>query len=88
MTACFLGETDADVLDRVARLLSVRGDDTDPAALVAERRDRWLVGTLDEVAGRLVELRELGMTRVFLQHLNHDDDELIALVGGLLEALR
>ena len=58
MTACFLGETDADVLDRVARFLSVRGDDTDPAALVAERRDRWLAGTLDEVAGRIGELRE------------------------------
>jgi F420-dependent oxidoreductase-like protein len=84
MTACFLGETDRDVRDRVGRFLVVRGDDTDPRTLIAERRDRWLVGTVAEVAARLEELRKLGVTRVFLQHLNHDDDVMV----GLLSALR
>ena len=51
--------------------------------MIAERRDRWLVGTLDEVAARLDELRELGVTRVFLQHLNHDDDAMIGLMSAL-----
>jgi len=83
MTACFVGETEADVLDRVARFLSVRGDDTDPAALVAERRERWLIGTVDEVAERIEELSELGVSRVLLQHLNHDDDEMIGLASTL-----
>jgi hypothetical protein len=36
------------------------------------------------VASRLEELRELGVTRVFLQHLNHDDDAMV----GLMPALR
>jgi F420-dependent oxidoreductase-like protein len=62
MTACFLGESHADVVDRIARFLSIRGDETDPETLLAERRDRWLVGTVDEVAERYVELRELGVT--------------------------
>jgi F420-dependent oxidoreductase-like protein len=84
MTACFLGESDGDVRERVKRFLAVRGDDTDPDAFVAERRDRWLVGTVDEVAGRLEELREIGVTRVLLQHLNHDDDSMV----GLMPALR
>jgi F420-dependent oxidoreductase-like protein len=89
MTACFVGETEADVHDRLARFLSVRGDDSDPAALAAERRDRWLVGTVEEVAERIAGLAEIGVTRVFLQHLNHGDDEMVALVGGrLLPALR
>jgi F420-dependent oxidoreductase-like protein len=83
MTACFLGETDGDVVDRVARFLSIRGDETDPAAFVAERRERWLVGTVDEVAERTAELGELGVSRVFLQHLNHDDDEMIGLASTL-----
>jgi F420-dependent oxidoreductase-like protein len=83
MTACFLGESHAEVVERVARFLSIRGDDTDPAALVAERRDRWLVGTVEEVAARLDELHELGVTRVFLQHLNHADDELVGLAAAL-----
>ena len=42
-----------------------------------------------EVAARLAELRELGVTRVLLQHLNHDDDAMLALVGErLLPLLR
>jgi F420-dependent oxidoreductase-like protein len=89
MTACFVGETEADVHDRIGRFLSVRGDGSDPAELAAERRDRWLVGTVEEVAERIAGLADVGVTRVFLQHLNHGDDEMVALVGGrLLPALR
>jgi alkanesulfonate monooxygenase SsuD/methylene tetrahydromethanopterin reductase-like flavin-dependent oxidoreductase (luciferase family) len=83
MTACFLGRTHADVVDRVGRFLSIRDDATDPETLIAERRDRWLVGTVDEVAERIEELREFGVTRVFLQHLNHADDEMIGLASAL-----
>ena len=89
MTSCFLGETSADVLDRVGRFQSTRGDDTDAEAVVRDRRDRWLVGTVDDVAERIEELRALGVTRVLLQHLNHDDDEMVALLGDrLLPLLR
>jgi F420-dependent oxidoreductase-like protein len=89
MTSCFVGETDDDVRDRVARFLSVRGDGSDPADLISERRERWLVGTVEEVTARIGELSELGVTRVFLQHLNHADDEMLALVSErLLPTLR
>ena len=83
MTACFVGESPGEVRERVGRFLAVRGDETDPEALVADRRDRWLVGTVDEVSVRIGELRELGVTRVLLQHLNHDDDAMIALLPAL-----
>jgi len=84
MTTCFVGEGETDVHDRVGRFLAIRGDDADPAALVAERRDRWLVGTVEEVAERIASLGAIGVTRVFLQHLNHGDDEMVALVGERL----
>jgi F420-dependent oxidoreductase-like protein len=89
MTACFLGETGADVEERVGRFLAIRGDGGDPATLISERRDRWLVGTVDEVAERIDGLRELGVSRVLLQHLNHADDEMLELAGErLLPLLR
>ena len=89
MTACFLGETPADVLDRIGQFLSIRDDGTDPETIMAERRNRWLVGTVDEVAARISELDDLGVSRVFLQHLNHRDDDMVRLVGNrLLPALR
>jgi len=89
MTACFVGESERDARDRVGRFLSIRGDESDPGALIAERRDRWLVGTVEQVAERVGELEELGVSRVFLQHLNHFDDGMLALVGErLLPLLR
>jgi F420-dependent oxidoreductase-like protein len=84
MTAAFVGANRAEVLDRVRSFLDVRGGDADAEALLEGRRDRWLAGTLEEVAERIEELRALGVTRVFLQHLNHSDDEMVALVGERL----
>jgi len=84
MTACFVGETRGDVHDRVARFVGVAAPPgTDPDAFLAQRRDRWLVGTVDEVATRLEELAAVGISRVYLQHLNHDDDALIRLAATL-----
>jgi len=89
MTTCFLGETDADVEARVARFLAIRGDGGDAADLIRDRRDRWLVGTVDEVAERIEGLRAHGVSRVLLQHLNDGDDDMLALAGErLLPALR
>jgi alkanesulfonate monooxygenase SsuD/methylene tetrahydromethanopterin reductase-like flavin-dependent oxidoreductase (luciferase family) len=88
MTACFVGSSGDEALERLGTFLAIRGEG-DPKAVLEERRDRWLVGTVDEVAGRIEELRALGITRVFLQHLNHADDEMVRLVGDrLLQALR
>jgi F420-dependent oxidoreductase-like protein len=84
MTACFLGSDRAEAVERVRRFLAVRDDDADPAALLEERSDRWLAGSVDEVVARIEELREIGITRVFLQHLNHDDDEMVVLAGERL----
>ena len=84
MTACFVGSDRAEVLDRLRTFLAVRGGDTKPEELLSERRDRWLAGTVEEVAQRVEELRALGVTRVFLQHLNHGDDDMVRLVGDRL----
>ena len=84
MTSCFVGETEADVLDRVRMFDSSRGSDGDPAQLLEERRNRWLAGTVEQVVERIEELRAIGVTRVFLQHLNHADDDMVLLIGDQL----
>jgi F420-dependent oxidoreductase-like protein len=89
MTACFVGSDRAEAVERVRQFLAVRGDATDPVELLATRGDRWLAGSVEEVAARIEELRALGVSRVFLQHLNHSDDAMIELLGErLLPALR
>jgi F420-dependent oxidoreductase-like protein len=89
MTSCFLGDTHAEAVRRIARFLSERDDHTDPEAMLEARRERWLAGSVDDVAERVAELAEIGVTRVFLQHLSHDDDEMVELIGErLLPELR
>ena len=83
MTACFVGTDRGEVLERLRSFVALRGEG-DPETLLAERADRWLVGTIEQVAVRIEELRELGITRVFLQHLNHSDDEMVELIGDEL----
>jgi F420-dependent oxidoreductase-like protein len=88
MTACFVGSDRTEVLDRVSAFLAVRGGDVDAEQMLEQRRSSWLAGTVEEVAERIQELEAIGVTRVFLQHLNHADDEMVALVGErLLPAL-
>jgi F420-dependent oxidoreductase-like protein len=84
MTACFVGEDERETLERVRAFLAARGDGPDPETLVAERRDRWLVGSVEEVAERIESLRALGVTRIFLQHLNHGDDDMVELIAHRL----
>ncbi|MGH3134456.1 MAG: TIGR03560 family F420-dependent LLM class oxidoreductase [Gaiellaceae bacterium] len=84
MTACFVGVDRNAVLERLRAFLALRGEG-DPEQLLADRADRWLAGTVEEVAGRVAELRNLGVTRVCLQHLNHADDEMVALIGAELK---
>lgn len=81
MTACVIGRDRAEVLERLRRVQALLGEGPDPEALWEERRERWLIGTVDDVATRLAELHDAGVGRVFLQHLDHRDLDAVALFG-------
>lgn len=84
MTSCFVGDSEDDVLDRIRMFERSRGSDADPARVLEERKDRWIGGTIEQVAERIEGLRRVGVTRVFLQHLNHGDDDMVRLIGDEL----
>jgi F420-dependent oxidoreductase-like protein len=71
MTGCVVGEDDAEVKRRVKR----RGGRPDP--------ERMVLGTLDEAAEQLRAYENVGVVRVMLQHLDHSDDDMVALLGRL-----
>jgi F420-dependent oxidoreductase-like protein len=79
MTACCVGRDRAETLERARRRLERSGRDGDPADLLDD--DATLVGTVDEVVGRLRVYREAGVERVFLQHLDHSDLDMVRLIG-------
>src|SRR3954451_19548521 len=79
MTATLIGEDEADLRRRAERLAGTRGIDAD--ALLPGLRTSGILGTVDEAAERLREYESAGVQRVMLQHLLHDDLEMVELIG-------
>jgi F420-dependent oxidoreductase-like protein len=78
MTTGVVGRDRAEVNERARRVLAVTGRDVED---VVEARPNWVFGTVDQVAERLRELEEVGVSRVMLQHLDHGDTEMVAVLG-------
>jgi F420-dependent oxidoreductase-like protein len=86
MTGVLIAETAADLQDRMADLLAFTGneDGADADAWLAQRRRRWIIGTLDEAGERLRDFEEAGVERVMLQDFIPRDLEHIRLMGRLV----
>ena len=83
MATCVVGSDRAEVVERVRRVLEAWGaGGQDPEQVLAERSERWVAGTPDEVVARLRALGKVGVDRVYLQHLAHADVEMLQLVGA------
>ncbi|HWG57236.1 MAG TPA: TIGR03560 family F420-dependent LLM class oxidoreductase [Gaiellaceae bacterium] len=81
MTGCVVGADRAELHERVARVLERVRRPGDPAEFVRERSGTWILGTTEEVVERLRTLAQAGVQRVFLQHLAHDDVDMVRLIG-------
>jgi alkanesulfonate monooxygenase SsuD/methylene tetrahydromethanopterin reductase-like flavin-dependent oxidoreductase (luciferase family) len=79
MTGCAIGRDEGDARDRLRRRAELTGLDDEPAHLVR--------GTVDEAAEQLREYEAAGVERVMLQHLVHEDVELVEVLGELAEAV-
>jgi F420-dependent oxidoreductase-like protein len=77
MTAVIAGRDAGEVRDGVARVAAVR--DATPDQIRA--KPGWIIGTVDQVTERLVELRDAGASRVICQHNAHDAPDMIELLG-------
>jgi F420-dependent oxidoreductase-like protein len=79
MIPCVVGRGPGEVLERARRRLAAAGREDDPAGLLA--REDHVVGTVEEVVARLRDYERAGVERVFLQHLDHADLEMVALLA-------
>jgi F420-dependent oxidoreductase-like protein len=82
MTGTVVGRNDSDLRDRLADLMSMVGGSPDEAdAWVAARRDRYIIGTPDQVRQRVREFEEAGAQRVMLQDFIPRDLEHVKLMA-------
>lgn len=87
MTACAIGRTPDEARERIRRRLERAGQSTDPDEYRAARGAASVLGTLDEAAEQLRAYERAGVERVMLQHLDHRDLEMVALIGRELAPL-
>jgi alkanesulfonate monooxygenase SsuD/methylene tetrahydromethanopterin reductase-like flavin-dependent oxidoreductase (luciferase family) len=85
MTAVIAGADERELRDRVRRVAALTGGD--PEALLSAPPASWVIGVVDRAAEQLGALRDAGVSRVMCQHLAHDDQEFIALLGAELAPL-
>lgn len=82
MTGVLVGETEAEVRDRVTELLRTLGDaGGDPDAWLADRRDRWIIGTPNQARARAAEYEASGAQRIMLQTFLPRDLDMVRLLG-------
>ncbi len=77
MIGCVVGRDEAEVSDRLAQLRELTGEAEQP-----------LTGTVEQVAESLREYEAVGVERAMLQHLVHEDVEMVGVLGELAAALR
>ena len=82
MTGCVVAADRPELRDRVRRLMERMRVGGDPDEFVRERGDVMILGTVDEVVERCRALEAAGVERIFLQHLVHDDLEMVRLLGA------
>jgi F420-dependent oxidoreductase-like protein len=87
MTGVLVGETEADVRDRVRQLLDAIGQgDADADAWLEQRRHRWVMGTPDQAHERVRALEQHGTQRVMLQDLLPRDLDMVRDIGRIFVA--
>jgi F420-dependent oxidoreductase-like protein len=82
MTAGIVAEDRSALLERVRRAAIVMDDSRDPEEILREPPIPWIAGTVDEVVELLHAYAQAGVERMMLQHLVHDDLEMVELLGA------
>jgi alkanesulfonate monooxygenase SsuD/methylene tetrahydromethanopterin reductase-like flavin-dependent oxidoreductase (luciferase family) len=85
MRMCIVGSDDADLRDHAARYVEIYEPGTSVDDFLRRAGDADLVGTVEQVAERLRAYERAGVTRVMLQHLVHENLELVDLIGRELK---
>jgi F420-dependent oxidoreductase-like protein len=83
MVGVLVAETQAELRDRVRQQTAMFGAGEDADAWLAERRERWITGTLDEAHQAIARLEVAGAQRIMLQDFLPRDLEMVALLGRI-----
>jgi F420-dependent oxidoreductase-like protein len=82
LTRVVVGADERELKRRASALMDRQDQDGDVDAFLDEMRATMTVGTVDQVLERLAAYANAGVERVLMQHLVHEDLEMVALIGS------
>jgi alkanesulfonate monooxygenase SsuD/methylene tetrahydromethanopterin reductase-like flavin-dependent oxidoreductase (luciferase family) len=85
MTGCIVGRGEADLAQRVREYLRLLGREHELESFLRNPPPHMVVGTLDSAAEQLRAYEAAGVERVMLQHLVHEDAEMVSVLCELAE---
>jgi F420-dependent oxidoreductase-like protein len=80
-TRVVVGADEEDVRQRATALMERLDQQGDVGAFIDGMRSNMTVGTVEQVLERLEEYADVGVDRVYMQHLVHEDLETVVLIG-------
>jgi alkanesulfonate monooxygenase SsuD/methylene tetrahydromethanopterin reductase-like flavin-dependent oxidoreductase (luciferase family) len=86
MVGVLVAETQGELRDRVRQQTAMFGADADADDWLAERRERWIIGTPDEAHQAIATLEAAGAERIMLQDFLPRDLDMVALLGRIAAA--
>lgn len=81
MTGVLLGRDEDDLLEKARASMERWGSPTSPEEAIDRARARGTAGTPEQVVEGLRRLEQIGVERVMLQHIRHEDLETVELLG-------
>ena len=83
MVGVLVADSEGDLRDRIREQLAVIGSSSTADEWLAERRDRWIMGTPDQARERIDEFAAAGVQRIMLQDFLPRDLEMVTLLGRI-----
>lgn len=87
MTGAVVGRDETDLRDRTARYVEITKEGRPVDEFLRDKPPHMIVGTLEEAAQQLRAFADAGLDRIMLQHLAHEDAEMVPLLGELQDSL-
>ncbi|MDP9467966.1 MAG: TIGR03560 family F420-dependent LLM class oxidoreductase [Chloroflexota bacterium] len=83
MVGVLVAESESELRDRLRQQVTVVGSATDADEWLAERRDRWIIGTPEQARQRIEQFAAAGAQRIMLQDFLPRDLEMVSLLGRI-----
>jgi F420-dependent oxidoreductase-like protein len=87
MVGVLIADSEGDLRDRIHQLEAITAAGSDADEWLAERRERWIVGTLDQAASGVQALADAGAERIMLQDFIPRDLDMVRVMGRLADAV-